>query len=390
MTKAYLDIDLVNRTDASMLYVHITGNRLHNETNQPLGPMIMKADGQTPHMLTWNGVNASKLAVDHGIRVGRPGDTKRVRIPRLEGGRIYFSKGRPLTFLVNEGPALVEPSVMNKTDANYGGHWTFAELTFNMGEVYANVSYVDFLSIPTALRLTTESGRVAEVQGIPKGGITKVAEGLEKLGNPWKKLVVRSPSGSIIRILSLNSGYELYPDLFRNFFDEYVDRCWERYEKVDLMVDTQRAEWGVFKGRVRGGLLRFTKPNKPGFEFNFEKPTTQDVLTCNTGPFAVRQPVDEREKARLAVGARIAAAINRVTLLVNNKQPSGEKVSTYYRTQPCNYYSKKVHRVSHENRGYTFPYDDVTNKVDQSGFVNDPNPKVLTVTVGGFRNPHHL
>ncbi|KAF7537457.1 hypothetical protein G7Z17_g12845 [Cylindrodendrum hubeiense] len=386
MTKHYLDIDVVNRTNASMLYVHVTGRRLQNEEPyRDLGPMMMKADGQTPHMLTSGGAIHTLVTVDHGIRVGGPGARKRVRIPRLAGGRIYFSMGRPLKFYVNpspDGPALVEPSSLNKGDVNYNGHWSFAELTFNAAQVYANVSYVDFLSIPIALHLTNDTGRDQEVRGIPWGGVTRIAEGLEKLGGAWKKLVVRSPSGSIIRILSMNSGYELYPDLFKNFFRQYIDEVWKHYERVDLLVDTKPG-WGTFTGRVRGGQFQFTGK----FSFDFEKPTTRDVFTCNTGPFGVRKPRDEREEARLAVGARISAALNRGTLLINNKQPRNEKVSTYYEHRPINHYSKIVHSVSDENRGYTFPYDDVCpdGQPDQSGFVNGGNPKVLKVTVGGFR-----
>ncbi|KAH7127702.1 hypothetical protein EDB81DRAFT_809892 [Dactylonectria macrodidyma] len=381
MTRLFLDIDLVNRTEASMLYAHITGIKLDAGGNS-LGPMVMDTYGE-PYMLQSPALDGQALGVDHGIPIGKPGTKKRVRIPRLAGGRIYFSKNRKLTFLVNKGPALVEPSTLNKSDPNYGGHWTFAEFTFNQNEVFANVSYVDFLSIPTALRLETDAGVVKQVKGIPKGGVTKVAKGLEKLGSPWNKLVVRSSSKSIIRILSMNSGYELYPELFGNYFNGYINEVWKHYETHKLYVDTQNG-WGVFTGQVEDGLLRFIGR----FKFYLEKPTTQDVLTCNTGPFAVKvAPPDEQEMARLAVGARVAAAFNRVTLLKNNRQPVGEKTSTYYGVQPCNYYSKKVHRVSHLHRGYTFPYDDVSPDEEHnlSGSVNDPNPKVLTVIVGGFR-----
>ncbi|KAH7131381.1 hypothetical protein B0J13DRAFT_562468 [Dactylonectria estremocensis] len=381
MTRLFLDIDLVNRTEAPMLYAHITGTRLDDGDGE-MGPMMMNAAGQ-PYMLPSPGLDGQLVEVDHGIRIGRPGTKKRVRIPRLAGGRIYFSKNHKLTFRVNMGPALVEPSTLNKDDPNYGGHWTFVELTFNKTQVYANVSYVDFLSIPTALRLGNDAGEVSQVRGIPKGGITQVAKGLEKLGSPWNKLVVRSSTKSIIRILSMNSGHELYPELFGNFFDGYINKVWKHYETHELFVDTQN-QWGVFTGQVQGGLLRFTGK----FDFSFEKPTTKDVLTCDTGPFAVKvKPIDEEESARLAVGARVAAAFNRVTLLRNNKQPHGEKINTYYGVQPCNYYSKKVHRVSHAHRGYTFPYDDVSPSEDLnlSGHVNDPNPKVLMVIVGGFR-----
>ncbi|KPM46285.1 hypothetical protein AK830_g313 [Neonectria ditissima] len=393
MTQGFLDIVLVNRTGASILFAHITGRRLQPNgvgAEVDVGPIMIKSDGMTPHMLASGGGNRRSPGVDHGIRVGGPGAKKRVRIPRLAGGRVYFSKNRPLTFYVNSessGPALVEPSPMNPADTNYGVEWTFAELTFNQAEVYANISYVDFLNIPVALHLSTHAGPAKEVTGMPKGAITRIAKRLEELGNSWGKLVVRSPSGALIRILSPNSGEQVYPGLFKGFFREHVDAVWKHYENTDLIVDTQR-DWGVFRGRVSGGVLKLR--GKDGWTLTYEKPTTKDILTCNTGPFALREPRDEKEEARLNVGARIAAAFNRGTLLINPRQPHGERVETYYTQRPINHYARLCHKMSVAHRGYAFPYDDVSasGKSDQSGYVSDGNPKLLTVTAGGLREGH--
>ncbi len=44
-----------------------------------------------------------------------------------------------------------------------------------------------------------------------------------------------------------------------------------------------------------------------------------------------------------------------------------------------------MHAANKDGRGYAHPYDDASRAggPDQSGFVNDPNPKLFTVTVGG-------
>ena len=44
-----------------------------------------------------------------------------------------------------------------------------------------------------------------------------------------------------------------------------------------------------------------------------------------------------------------------------------------------------MHAANLDGVGYAFPYDDVTptNGVNQSGAVQDPNPQLLTVAVGG-------
>ncbi|KAI5460046.1 glucanase B [Mariannaea sp. PMI_226] len=380
MTRDYLDIDLVNRTGASMLYGHITGRREAAASQM----FVMQADGQTAYDLVSNGQILQPLGVDSAIPIGGPGAKKRVRIPRLVGGRIYFSKNKPLTFLVNPGPALVEPSAMNKSDANYSGAWIFCELTFNAVEVFVNISSVDFVSIPVGLTLQSDNGQVQQVSGFPNGGPTSIAHSLEKLDDTWKKLVIRNSSGGLIRILSPNSALDVFPDIFKGHYTNYVNAVWKKYKTEDLVVDTQRADWGVYRGRVQAdGSLHFTGKQ---YSFDFEKPTTRDIFSCNTGPFAVRPPVDDREQARLNVGARLAAAFNRTTLLTNSQQPQQEDVKKFYTQEPINWYARYCHEVSVGGRGYAFPYDDVlpTGAVDQSGSLAEQNPSVLTVTVGGL------
>lgn len=376
MTRDYLDIKLVNQTKSPMVYAHVAGR---HESNNAI--FLLQADGKTAHDLTSNGKELAPLGFDHAIPIGGPGTKKTVRIPRLVGGRIYFSRGRPLTFSVNPGPALVEPSPMNPSDPNYNGSWVFCELTFNSWEVFVNISSVDFVSIPVALELENDAGHFKHVSGLPAGGALKIAQRLEKLGDPWKKLVIRSSSGDLIRVLSPNSGLDVVPGLFKGHYASYVDAVWNKYTHETLYVDTQRSNWGVFQGRVQNGKLHFTGK----FQFDFEKPSTKDIFSCNTGPFAVRQPVDEREQARLNVGARIAAAFNRTTLLINNQQPQKEKIASFYHEKPVNYFAKICHEVAIAGRGYAFPYDDVlpAGAVDQSGSISDSAPKILKVTVGG-------
>jgi hypothetical protein len=86
-----------------------------------------------------------------------------------------------------------------------------------------------------------------------------------------------------------------------------------------------------------------------------------------------------------AITARLAAAFNRSTLLVDSHQPDGEVVSNYYKTTPTNHYSRIVHAANTDGRGYAFPYDDVgpSGGQDQSGSVSDGSPGLWTVSVGG-------
>jgi hypothetical protein len=81
---------------------------------------------------------------------------------------------------------------------------------------------------------------------------------------------------------------------------------------------------------------------------------------------------------------RLCAAFNRSTLLLSSREPS-ENTGEYYREHITNHFSRIVHQVSTDRRGYAFPYDDVvpSGGKDQSGSVWDPNPTLLTIAVGG-------
>lgn len=170
--------------------------------------------------------------------------------------------------------------------------------------------------------------------------------------------------------------------LFDGYYQSYVDEAWTKYTNEDLKVDTQ-AEWGIVTGRVDStGLLSF-----PGAG-TFAKPAAVDIFSCSTGPFGSYPEATRDEMG--AIGARLAAALNRSTLVSNADQPDaigGDGNNNYYQTNPTNHYARIVHGVNLDGRGYAFPYDDVmpsgATGPDQAGTVFDGSPELLTVTVGG-------
>lgn len=378
-TPDFLDIVLENKTESPKLFAHITGR-------DKKGVVLLEADGQTILRPESPSEILQPIKGDHAIDIGGPGASRTVRIPHLFGGRIWFCKDKPLKFLINPGPAVVEPSVTNPTDPNFDADWGFCEFTFNNDQLYVNISYVDFVSIPISLKLENEAGHVSHVPGMPKDGLDQVCDRLKKQGEKdsagWEKLAVQSKTGANLRALSVNAGAELHPGLLEGYFSDVVDAAWKRYEKEDLVINTQ-AEWGDVKGRVKGGKLVFEKVGKESHSFSFDKPSTRDIVSCSTGPFAGGAGVTA---AQLNVGARLAAALNRSTLAENGRQPEGESVEGYYnKWAQTNHYSRICHEVTIEGRGYAFPYDDVGSSggLDQSGFLNDGRPKVLTIGVGG-------
>lgn len=375
MTNSTVQIALKNNTGSSNAFAYITGLDL-NQNNVPL---LMQSDGQTVYHPASPAQPLQALATDCAISLGAPGSTRTVTIPRIAGGRIWFCLDGRLTFLVNPGPAIVEPSVTNPSDPNYNLSWGFCEFTFNDYQLFVNISYVDFVSLPIALDLKNNSGAVQSVKGLTSGGLDAVCNKLIAQDNSdhagWSKLVVKAQNGTNLRALSPNSGIVMNNGLFNNYYQAYVNSVWQKYSSDTLTINTQ-AEWGNVSGKVVGGKLTF---NGVG---SFAQPSAGDIFSCSTGPFGNYQGnVTEMG----AIGARLAAAFNRSTLLINSRQPEGEQVSNYYKNVVTNHYSRICHEANGDLRGYAFPYDDVgpSSGGDQSGSVFDGAPLLLTVTLGG-------
>ncbi|KAK6069578.1 glucanase B [Seiridium cupressi] len=375
MTNSTVQLALKNNTSSTNAYAYITGLDL-NQNNVPL---FIQSDGQTVYHPASPSQPLQAPAADCAIALGAPGSTRTVTIPRIAGGRIWFCLDGRLTFLVNPGPAIVEPSVTNPSDPNYNLSWGFCEFTFNDYQLFVNISYVDFVSLPIALDLTNESGGVQSVTGLISGGLDTVCSKLVAQDNSdnagWSKLVVKAQNGSNLRALSPNSGIVMNNSLFKGYYQSYVDSVWQKYSSDTLTINTQ-AEWGNVSGKVVNGNLTFDSVG------SFAQPSAADIFSCSTGPFGNYQSnVPEMG----AIGARIAAAFNRSTLLVNSQQPEGEQVANYYKNAVTNHYSRICHETNADLRGYAFPYDDVgpSSGGDQSGSVFDGAPALLTVTLGG-------
>lgn len=370
-----LNIALHNQTASTSVYAYITGRAIDNHN----ALFLLLADGHTPYFPPSPAAIGTGITENTAIALGAPGNTVTVTIPHIAGGRIYFSIDTPLTFFLNPGPALVEPSVTNPSDANINIDWGFAEFTFNHDQLYANISYVDFVGPPIALDLTTFGGQKQHISGMPVDGLDRVCDGLRAQnaqdGKGWDKLIV-THNGRNLRALSPNQGMVLHPDLFANYYDEYINHAWKKFSLQALTIDTQ-ASFGKLSGKVSsgsgagGGTISFGGSR-------FSKPTTRDIFGCSSGPFQTGASVETN-----TIIPRLAAAFNRSTLLVSNDFPADK--SLYYNHAVTNHYSRIVHEANLDGKGYAFPYDDVqpSGGPDQSGEVHAGDPKLFTVTIGG-------
>ncbi|WP_216216612.1 glycoside hydrolase family 64 protein [Amycolatopsis aidingensis] len=356
-------LELVNHSGSGSAFAYIVGLSGGR-------PLFVKADGSSYFPPSPPGP-VTPLGQDCAIPLGAPGTATRLRVPRMYGARIYVVTGSKLEFFVNPGPHVVHPSFLNTGDPNFARDWSFAEFTFNEAELFVNVSYVDFVAAPLGLSLRSLSGRRESVPGLPAGAVDTVSSALVSQagrdGAPWDRLVQRD-GGTPLRAMSAH--YQATE--FGSYLAGYVDEVWNTYSGRTLTVDTQSG-FGVLTARVSGGLLRFENGE------TFARPSTADVLSCDSGPFSLAgaSPV------RKAIIPRLAAALNRTTLRDNPDQPNGERPELFYRNPRTNHYARIVHETLPDNRGYAFPYDDVspTGGPDFSGAVRSGDPDVLTVTV---------
>ena len=370
-TAPTLSVALKNNTSSSTVYAFVTGQAINN--NNAL--VLLESDGKTLYYPSSPSSTGSPLAVDCAIPLGAPGSTTTITIPQIAGGRVWFSIDKPITFLLNPGPGLVEPSVSNPSDPNIDLMWDFCEFTYNTSQLYADISYVDFVSLPIAISLTDTSGNVQNVTGIPAGGLDTVCSGLIAQnaadGAGWNQLIVTS-GGANLRALSPNNGIVMNSSLFSGYFQPYINQVWSQYASETLTIDTQ-ASWGSVTGQVSGGVLNF-----PGL-VSYAQPAAADIFSCSTGPFS------NTAGEIGAVSARICAAFNRTTLLIDSDQPDGENSANYYKNSITNHYARIVHAANTDGLGYAFPYDDVApaSGANQSGYVSSGSPALWTITLGG-------
>ncbi|KAI1495826.1 glycoside hydrolase family 64 protein [Biscogniauxia marginata] len=372
-----LQIALQNNTESDQVYVYITGLAIQHGGQR----CLLKADGRSLYFPRNPPKILSPLAEDCAIPLGLPGNTVMAKIPQLAGGRVWIARDAKLTFLLNPGPALVEPSVLNPTDPNINVDFGFCEFTLNDAQLYANISYVDFAPrLPIGISLQTASGPEQHVAGMAADSLGRLADGLRrqagKDSRPWDKLIVER-NGQVLRILNATHGNAVRAS-FDGYYEPYVEEVWRywlaRQEQGQTIKINTQAGPGVLSGKFTsdGGL-------QVGDE-KFGKPSTADILGCNSGPFTTGP-----SPTRNVIIPRLAAAFVRSALLETDKHPSYPE--TFYTRDPTNHYARLIHEQTIDGKGYAFAYDDVQPEDgdDQSGKVNAGDPILFTVIVGGPR-----
>ena len=175
-----LKIDLKNDSDLDNFHAYVTGIAIQQGGKR----CLLKANGKDLYFPQDPPSIGSPLKEDCAIPLGKPGNVTQITIPQIAGGRIWITEGK-LTFLLNPGTALVEPSVLNPSDPNADNNFGFVEFTLNNDQLYANISYVDFVPrLPIAITLQRASGEVEHVAGMAPDGLDNLAQDMHSQAKP--------------------------------------------------------------------------------------------------------------------------------------------------------------------------------------------------------------
>jgi hypothetical protein len=320
-------------------------------------------------------------------RLGALNATLNLNLPTyIESARVWIVEGDLKFYVVGtpNGAGLVEPAAVNPKDPSSDMNFGFVELSWGPAfGLYADITAVDFVGLPLGIELEDKNPAIPKrsILGPTSDAVVTLCDKLTaqaaRDGKAWDDLCHHDSKGTLRRVLAPSN---VNPKIWGTYYHHYVDRVWKKYSAEDLFIETQVAA-GRVACRVTGEELMCAGDNR-----GFVKPTAEDIFGCNTGPFAIREG---DSGIHLAVVPRLCAALHRATLFLEggNVQPGldPEKYYTNPAPEPKNWYSKFVHDIQHERRGYAFSYDDVTSdyKYDQSGLLASQSPDLLTVIVGG-------
>ena len=381
-TNGRLPLSLVNNFGGGQVNAYITGLDAGGRL------VMLQPNGKFYFPTADRAVAAPRrITANTAIPLGAKGSTTRITIPGyISSARIYFAEGRLDFYTIFNtalnAPSLVEPSAVNPLDPSAGVNWGFVELTnIQKGGLYANISYVDFVGLVLGMKLESGGGRIQVTEGLKANAVTAICSELKaqgrKDGQPWGDLCMVNKAGKPLRVLAPSNYVASKPTAFKNYWTQYIDQVWTQYARTPLTINTQAGP-GEVKCTVSNGQLKCNGDNR-----GYNKPTAHDLFGCNSGPFGILAGDNDVHKA---VVPRLCAAFHRGTLLKTGGhiQP-GMGPDNYYTSMPTNWYSKFVHQYEVDGKGYAFPYDDVNPAVgvDQAGVVADPEPRLLTVVVGG-------
>jgi len=311
---------------------------------------------------------------------------KTIEMPNIYAVRIFISFKSPLyLYFFGEGGGYSAPSLSNDSDPNLGLKYELVELTYGSNGLWTNTTRVDAYQYPMGLEVWGSDGFYKRV-----GEVLTHEEILEK----WRTQVSAAFQGSLDEDLGIilnpsKSAAFQKGAAYNDYFADYVDAVWSRYEDEDMYLSIGEA--GVWVGRVKDDQFIFTNQSDGTVGMISDKPNTLEILEAS-GVLAEDVQSTESIYADQNVQKHFSAAFNRGAIDLN--APTGEllewsDLETYFGENTHNQYVAFFHSedVSFEGETYAFAYDDV---FDYSSTIQSTVPEKVKITIGGFANDPYV
>ncbi|TDW95934.1 beta-1,3-glucanase family protein [Dinghuibacter silviterrae] len=322
-----------------------------------------------------------------------------IPLPFIQSGRILLSIGKPLNYYINPGGTSLAAPVKSTrpTDSNYGTVFDFMEFTYYStgggARVFANTSRVDEYAISMGFELNALQGTAGTIQRA--GELMTHKNTLQAFLNFNKPADYDSCYRAFFQDI-VNPGILGTASVSYQHFQTYIDSIWQNYKSKDLVMILGSNNVGstdtslVIRGRVdSNNVFHFTQGAQGGTLP--VKPTTSDVLGGNAGTGAFNNSsLNGTPGHELDNSLRVAfvAALNRHSIMTDaatGQIQYPDDVSTFYKTDPFNYYAAFWHApgVSYNRLQYAFSYDD---DAGQSSTIVGDNPAYCTLYFGPVPN----
>ncbi|MDA7745938.1 beta-1,3-glucanase family protein [Psychromonas sp.] len=307
-------------------------------------------------------------------------------IPHIYAVRVFISFKSPLyLYFFGDGGGYSAPSLSNDSDPNLGLKYELIELTYGDNGLWTNTTRVDAYQYPMGLEVWGTDGfykRVGEVlthDEILTQWRSRVGDAFQSSLDESLEIIL-NPSKST----SFQEG-----EAYNDYFSDYVDAVWNRYETEDMHLSIGEA--GLWIGRVTNDQFIFTNQDDGTVGMISAKPNTLEILEAS-GVLAEDVSSTESTVADQNVQKHFSAAFNRGAIDLN--AATGEllewsDIDTYFGENTHNEYVAFWHSedISFEGETYAFAYDDV---FDYSSTIQSTIPEKVKITIGGFVNDPYV
>jgi hypothetical protein len=292
-----------------------------------------------------------------------------LKLPPLNGGRIYVSLGAPMYIPIEAGNPLgyAGPNPLNATDPNGNTHYDWYEFDWGgtSSAIFINTTQVDDFGLPLTLDVWGTNETFHQQTGITESIAAIDQEFIAETPAIFQAPQSGIPAVSPLRIwapahMTFNTG-----DANGHYLDSYVDAVWAQYATTPLNIFLNNNSH-EYTGTTSGTAFNFTEINLNNGAYagpqtyTVNKPSTQDLLLCaGTMAYAASTLTGQEAGVTLALEAQFCAAFNRHVM---GNYADWTVVPHYYQAAPANYYSAFWHAHSIGGLSYGFAYDDVNGQ----------------------------